>query len=96
MVDFVLDESRKMKNGPIVSGPEDPVEHRTLEIDGMSCGHCVARVGKTLAALPGVSVEDVQVGSARIEFDPSRLSLQQIGQALDDVGFNLRLEHPTA
>lgn len=32
---------------------------RTLQIDGMRCGHCEARVKKTLEAIPGV--EQVQV-----------------------------------
>ncbi len=62
----------------------------TLTIDGMSCGHCVARVTKTLAALPTLSLEDVQVGSARVTFDPERLTLAQIGDAIDRLGFTLK------
>jgi copper chaperone CopZ len=41
----------------------------TLTIQGMSCGHCVARVEKALAAVPGVSVRSVQVGRADLEVD---------------------------
>lgn len=66
------------------------MDSHTLVIDGMSCGHCVARVARTLASLPTVSVEDVQVGSARITFDPERLSVAQIAEALDGIGFTLR------
>jgi len=33
-----------------------------LEIEGMSCEHCVAAVSEALAELPGVSVEEVRVG----------------------------------
>ncbi|MBL8877437.1 MAG: cation transporter [Phycisphaerae bacterium] len=39
----------------------------TLAIDGMSCGHCVQAVTKALAAVPGVKVRSVAVGSAVIE-----------------------------
>ena len=39
----------------------------TLSIDGMSCGHCVQGVTTALAALPGVKVRSVAVGSAVIE-----------------------------
>lgn len=39
----------------------------TLTIDGMTCGHCVQAVTKVLAAVPGVKVKSVAVGSAVIE-----------------------------
>ena len=32
---------------------------RTITIEGMSCGHCSARVQKALSALPGVESADV-------------------------------------
>ena len=38
----------------------------TLTLEGMSCGHCVGRVKKTLERLGDVRIEDVQVGTARI------------------------------
>jgi copper chaperone len=63
------------------------VEKKFLQIQGMSCNHCVARVNKTLAMLPGVIVEDVKVGSARIQYDPEKTSLAQIGGALDEAGY---------
>lgn len=39
----------------------------TLAIVGMSCGRCVQTVTKALAAVPGVKVRSVEVGSAVIE-----------------------------
>lgn len=39
----------------------------TLNIDGMTCGHCVQAVTKALSAVPGVNVKSVAVGSAVIE-----------------------------
>ncbi|MGZ8415159.1 MAG: heavy-metal-associated domain-containing protein [Gemmatirosa sp.] len=38
----------------------------SLSIAGMSCGHCVAAVRDALAAVPGVQVQDVRVGGARV------------------------------
>jgi copper chaperone len=58
-----------------------------LSITGMSCGHCVARVSKTLSALDGLEVEDVRVGSANLRFDPERQSLEEILEAVRDVGY---------
>lgn len=37
-----------------------------IAIEGMSCGHCVQQVSKALQSVPGVTVESVAVGSARI------------------------------
>jgi len=38
----------------------------TLRIDGMHCGSCVRRVSQALAAAPGVVVNEVRLGGARI------------------------------
>lgn len=37
-----------------------------LKIDGMHCGSCVRRVNQALAATPGVVVNEVSVGAARL------------------------------
>lgn len=58
-----------------------------LSITGMSCGHCVARVSKTLSALEGLEVEHVRIGSADLRFDPQRQSLEGILEAVRDVGY---------
>ena len=64
--------------------------HLTLQIDGMSCGHCVARVEKALSKLDGVHVKRVEVGSAEIVYDPSRIPFERIRQAVDDAGYTVR------
>ena len=58
-----------------------------LNIGGMSCGHCVARVTQTLGALPGVEIGTVRIGAAELRFDPARRSLAEILDALRDVGY---------
>ena len=58
------------------------MEKLTLAIDGMSCGHCVARVKQTLAAVPGVQVNDVAIGSASLAYDSSATTLEKIATAL--------------
>ena len=58
-----------------------------LAITGMSCGHCVARVSRTLSALEGLEVEDVRIGSANLRFDPERRSVDEILDAVRDAGY---------
>lgn len=58
-----------------------------LEIEGMSCEHCVAAVSDALGELPGVSVEAVKVGAARVQYDPTQVSPEQITLAIEDAGY---------
>jgi copper chaperone CopZ len=63
------------------------MEDLTLQIDGMSCGHCVARVKQALSKLDGVDVRNVEVGSAEMIYDPARVSPDRILEAVDGLGF---------
>ena len=56
-----------------------------LDVQGMSCGHCVGRVRKALEALPGVRVESVEVGSAAIAIESG--SPDDVVAALADAGY---------
>ena len=62
----------------------------TLKIDGMTCGHCVARVEKALAKLDGVHVHRVGLGAAEIVYDPARTPFARIREAVDDAGYTAR------
>ena len=59
----------------------------TLTIEGMSCGHCVARVTKTLGAVDGLEVEAVRIGGAKLRYDPERRSVDDILEAVRDAGY---------
>ncbi len=64
------------------------MESTTITISGMSCGHCVTAVRKALAAVPGVDVRDVQIGSATIAV-PSPAVLPQVEAAIEDAGYDV-------
>ena len=59
-----------------------------LEIEGLSCGHCVAAVSEALSELPGVTVEAVRIGSAAVSYEPDRVSLDEILLAVEDAGYS--------
>jgi copper chaperone len=63
------------------------MERVTMNIAGMSCGHCVGAVTKALKSLEGVDVEQVSVGKAAIAYDPNATSVAQITQAVEDEGY---------
>ena len=63
-----------------------------LSIEGMHCGACVRRVTTALQAVPGVQVGSVEVGSAKLAFDPEEATAQEIAAAVNGIGFPARFE----
>jgi copper chaperone CopZ len=66
---------------------EEMMEKVTLDIGGMSCGHCVAAVRGALASLPGVQVEEVRIGSATVSYDPAATSVEKVADAIREEGY---------
>jgi copper chaperone len=62
----------------------------TLSIEGMHCGGCVNRVSQALGKVPGVTVDQVEVGSARLRFDPSATNPASIAEAVTRIGFTAK------
>ena len=61
----------------------------SINIAGMSCGHCAARVKKALEDLGGVLLVEVSIENKRaeIEFDEFAVSAQQLESAIEDAGY---------
>jgi copper chaperone len=66
------------------------MERLTLAIDGMSCGHCVARVKQALAGAPGVHVDAVSIGAASVSYDAAQTSAEKIAGAVSAAGYPAR------
>lgn len=73
---------------PHHDGEEERVERLTLEIDGMSCDHCVRAVTEALRRVNGVRVEHVDIGTATVHYDPAKVSVDQITDAVNDEGYS--------
>ena len=65
-------------------------EKEVVTIEGMSCNHCVKTVTNALSELDGVTVDGVEIGSARITYDPQQITQKAIDQAIDDLGFEVK------
>ncbi len=59
---------------------------KEYKIEGMSCGHCVMAVEKELNKLDIIS-KKVGIGSAKIEFDPDKVSEEDIKNSITDAGY---------
>ncbi|GAB4380194.1 MAG: hypothetical protein Kow0075_11340 [Salibacteraceae bacterium] len=63
----------------------------TFEVEGMTCNGCATHVENDVNKLPGIvkveaSYED---GIARVEYDRSKVSLEQIEQAINGTGYKV-------
>ena len=58
----------------------------SLSIEGMNCGHCVSAVRNALQAVPGVTVQNVEIGKATVQaVEPAPISA--IKDAVEDAGY---------
>jgi copper chaperone CopZ len=62
-----------------------------LKIDGMTCGHCVARIERTLGKMEDVVLGKVLIGHAELFYDPARTSVARILAAIDDAGYDAQV-----
>jgi copper chaperone CopZ len=60
-----------------------------LTIEGMSCGHCVMHVKKELSKVSGLTVENVEIGKARVHYDETKVTPDQVSKAIEAAGYKL-------
>jgi copper chaperone len=67
------------------------METVTLNIQGMTCGGCVASVTRVLKATPGVDNAVVRLDSksATVTFDPAKTSVPALKSAIEDAGYGV-------
>jgi len=63
----------------------------TLNVQGMTCGGCVASVTRVLKAVPGVTEAAVTLspGVAKVTFDPARTQPAALRAAIEGAGFDV-------
>lgn len=64
----------------------------TLNVQGMSCGHCVKAVEGSVGALKGVNSVKVDLAAAKVdvEFDNHQVTLDKIKETIDDQGYDVK------
>ena len=67
------------------------MEKIILNVEGMSCEHCVKAVTDAVAALPGIIsvVVDLDAGTAAIEHDPAESPVDKIKSAIEEEGYEV-------
>jgi copper chaperone len=67
------------------------MEKVTLNVQGMSCDHCVKAVEESVGELNGVSAVKVNLKSKTVdvEFNNVEVSLDKIKETIDDQGYDV-------
>lgn len=61
-----------------------------LNVIGMSCGHCKARIDKALMEISGVNKVTVNLAEGTVEVDYNEnVTLDVIKEAIDDAGYDI-------
>ncbi|MEI5906957.1 copper chaperone CopZ [Bacillus spongiae] len=63
-----------------------------LNVEGMSCGHCVNAIEGSVGKLKGVnSVQvDLKAGKVHVDFNEAEVNLNQISETIDDQGYDVK------
>jgi copper ion binding protein len=64
--------------------------HRTYQVTGMTCGHCVAAVTEEVGAIPEVTDVQVDLASGRVDVTSTRpIDHDAMVAAIDEAGYEL-------
>ncbi|ETT87559.1 copper chaperone CopZ [Viridibacillus sp. FSL R5-0477] len=63
----------------------------TLNVQGMSCGHCVNSIEGNVGKLNGVESVTVHLDTAKVDvsLDPNVISLKEIKDEIEDQGYDV-------
>ncbi|MCX5781055.1 MAG: copper ion binding protein [Firmicutes bacterium] len=66
-------------------------ETKLLNVEGMSCMHCVNAIKTAVGSLPGISKVEVDLmgKKAEVEFDPDQVSIEAVKAKIVEAGYEV-------
>ena len=66
-------------------------ETKILNVEGMSCMHCVNAIKTAVGSLPGISKVEVDLmgKKAEVEFDPDQVSIEAVKAKIVEAGYEV-------
>jgi copper chaperone len=66
-------------------------ETKTLNVEGMSCMHCVNAVKNSVGTLPGISKVDVDLEGKKVAvvYDLDKVNIEKIKEKIVDAGYEV-------
>jgi copper chaperone len=62
---------------------------KTLNVQGMSCQHCVNSIETALKGIGAIGKVDLTNKQVEVTFDESKLSLEQIKETIEEQGYDV-------
>ncbi|UOQ86440.1 copper chaperone CopZ [Gracilibacillus salinarum] len=68
------------------------MEQTTLQVQGMTCGHCKASVEGALTELKGITTAEVDLdkGTVDVSFDEKEVSVEAMEDAIEEQGYDIQ------
>jgi len=66
-------------------------ETKTLNVEGMSCMHCVNAIKNAVGSLPGISKVDVDLEGKKVavEYESNQVNIGKIKDKIEDAGYEV-------
>jgi copper chaperone len=67
------------------------MEKVILEVNGMSCEHCVKAIKNSLSEIDGIEKVDISLeeGTVTVEYDSSKVEIENIKNIIEDAGYEV-------
>lgn len=67
------------------------MKNLTLDVKGMTCGHCKMSVNGALTDLDGVSNVEVNLETGKVEvtYDENKVDTEKLKEAVEDQGYDV-------
>lgn len=66
------------------------MEKVTLQVEGMSCGHCVKSVEGAVREAGGEAKVSLETKTVEVDYDPGKVSLEAIKEAIEEQGYDVK------
>jgi len=82
---------------PRTSSVKVGLKEITLGVSGMTCSACASNIERVLKRKAGVDsvVVNLELGRAKVSFDPSLISPKEIGDAIESIGYKVEKDKIT-
>ncbi|GGD82794.1 cation transporter [Paenibacillus nasutitermitis] len=60
-----------------------------LNVEGMSCGHCVNSIEGALATIGASGKVDLSGGTVAVAYDESKLTLEAVKETIEEQGYEV-------
>ncbi|MCR8636390.1 MULTISPECIES: cation transporter [Paenibacillus] len=65
------------------------MQNVTLEVEGMTCGHCVNSVEGALKNIGAKGQVELATKTVKVQFDENKLTLETIKETIEEQGYDV-------